>query len=83
MSESAPAWFRRALATPRTDHTVAVEGTDLASKSLVDIIREGGATFNNAAQVAAIADAKGRCRYVHLPYAVWFGYGMRCETESK
>ena len=29
----------------------AIEGTDLASKSLVDIIREGGATFNNAAQV--------------------------------
>ena len=29
----------------------AIEGTDLASKSLVDIIREGGGTFNNAAQV--------------------------------
>ena len=29
----------------------AIEGTDLASKSLVDIIRAGGATFNNAAQV--------------------------------
>ena len=29
----------------------AIEGTDLANKSLVDIIREGGGTFNNAAQV--------------------------------
>ena len=29
----------------------AIEGTDLASKSLVDIIRAGGGTFNNAAQV--------------------------------
>jgi Fe-Mn family superoxide dismutase len=29
----------------------AIEGTDLASKSLVDIIRKGGGTFNNAAQV--------------------------------
>jgi Fe-Mn family superoxide dismutase len=29
----------------------AIEGTDLTSKSLVDIIREGGDTFNNAAQV--------------------------------
>ena len=29
----------------------AIEGTDVASKSLVDIIREGGGTFNNAAQV--------------------------------
>ncbi|MGB9337628.1 MAG: superoxide dismutase [Fe], partial [Polyangiales bacterium] len=26
----------------------AIEGTDLASKSLVDIIREGGGAFNNA-----------------------------------
>jgi len=29
----------------------AIEGTDLASKSLEDIIKAGGATFNNAAQV--------------------------------
>ncbi|MEM7137037.1 MAG: Fe-Mn family superoxide dismutase [Myxococcota bacterium] len=29
----------------------AIEGTDLASKSLVDIIRAGGGTFNNAAQI--------------------------------
>lgn len=29
----------------------AIEGTDLADKSLVDIIRAGGGTFNNAAQV--------------------------------
>ncbi len=29
----------------------AIEGTDHASQSLVDIIRAGGATFNNAAQV--------------------------------
>ena len=29
----------------------AIEGTDLANKALVDIIREGGGTFNNAAQV--------------------------------
>ena len=34
-----------------TKLNAAIEGTDLASKSLVDIIREGGATFNNAAQV--------------------------------
>ena len=29
----------------------AIEGTDLANKSLEDIIKAGGATFNNAAQV--------------------------------
>ena len=34
-----------------TKLNAAIEGTGLASKSLVDIIREGGATFNNAAQV--------------------------------
>jgi Fe-Mn family superoxide dismutase len=34
-----------------TKLNAAIEGTDLASKSLVDIVREGGGTFNNAAQV--------------------------------
>ena len=29
----------------------AIEGTELASKPLVDIIRAGGGTFNNAAQI--------------------------------
>ena len=29
----------------------AIEGSDLAEKSLVDIIRAGGGTFNNAAQI--------------------------------